>query len=99
MIFHGKLFPISERYQGLLNRMYYVYILKCADGTLYTGITNDLARRLQSHKEGTASKYTRAKGAVKIVYTEEHSTRSEALKREAQIKKFSREKKLNLIRT
>lgn len=77
--------------------MYHVYILECADKSLYTGITNDLENRLKRHKEGRASKYTRAKKAVKIVYSEQHSSRSAALKREAEIKKWTRQKKLNLI--
>jgi putative endonuclease len=78
--------------------MYYVYILKCADKSLYTGITNDLQNRLRKHKEGMASKYTRAKRAVKFVYTEKQRSRSAALKREAEIKRWSRQKKLQLIK-
>lgn len=78
--------------------MYFVYILKCNDGTLYTGITTDVARRLREHKAGTASRYTRAKGAVKMLHTERLKTRSAALKREAQIKRLPRSKKLTLIR-
>ncbi|HEY4520905.1 MAG TPA: GIY-YIG nuclease family protein [Candidatus Paceibacterota bacterium] len=78
--------------------MYYVYILQCADKSLYTGITNDLENRLKKHKEGSASLYTRAKRAVKILYTEQHQSRSAASKREAEIKRWSRQKKLKLIR-
>lgn len=79
--------------------MYVVYILRCADRTLYTGITNDLEKRLKRHKDGSASRYTRAKGAHKIVYTEKLQDRSSASKREAAIKKMKRAGKLALIRT
>ncbi|HWP61335.1 MAG TPA: GIY-YIG nuclease family protein [Candidatus Paceibacterota bacterium] len=77
--------------------MYYVYLLKCADNSIYTGITNDLENRLKRHKDGSASKYTRARGALAIVYTERHAGRGAAQKREAEIKKWSRQKKLALI--
>ncbi len=79
--------------------MYFVYILKCSDKSLYTGITTDLKRRLNEHKTGTGGHYTRAKKVVKIVYTEEHQNRSSASKREAEIKSWSREKKLALATT
>lgn len=79
--------------------MYYVYLLLCADSSIYTGITTDLTKRLEKHKAGTASRYTRAHGAVKILYSEEHPDRSNAQKREAEIKSWSREKKLELIHT
>jgi putative endonuclease len=77
--------------------MYHVYILLCADGTLYTGITNNLERRLKEHQTGKGARYTRRKGVRKILYTEKHPSRSSALKREAEIKKWSREKKIRLI--
>ncbi len=77
--------------------MYFVYIIECGDKSLYTGITTDLKRRLEEHKAGTGGHYTRAKGAVKIVYSEEHQNRSSASKREAEIKKLKREKKLALV--
>ena len=77
--------------------MYYVYLLKCADTSIYTGITNDLEGRLRRHKDGSASRYTRAKGVIKIVYSEIHPTRSAALKREAEIKKWPRRRKLDFI--
>ncbi len=79
--------------------MYYLYILQCGDKSLYTGITTDLKRRLGEHKAGTGGHYTRAKKVVKIVYAEEHPNRSSALKREAEIKSWSREKKLALATT
>ena len=77
--------------------MYTVYILKCSDGTFYTGIAVDVTKRLKQHKEGNGAKYTRAHGAEDIVYTEEHPDRSSAQKREAQIKKLTRREKEELI--
>ncbi len=77
--------------------MYYVYILRCSDGSLYTGITTDLDKRFARHKDGTASRYTRAKGTVRFVYTEKRPDRSSASKREAEIKGWTRAEKLNLI--
>lgn len=74
-----------------------VYILECFDKTLYTGITTDMERRLIKHSSGTGAKYTRGRDPYKLIYTELHSTRSQALKREARIKSLSREHKLKLI--
>ncbi len=79
--------------------MYLVYIIECGDTSLYTGVTNDLERRFKQHKEGKGGHYTRSKEIVKIVYTEECPDRSSALKREAQIKSWTRQKKLDLIRS
>lgn len=76
---------------------WFVYILKCADGSLYTGITTDVDRRLTEHKAGTASKYTAAKGVEKMIYAEEVPDRSVASVREAEIKKLSREEKQKLV--
>lgn len=73
------------------------YILECRDGTLYTGWTNNLKNRLKSHNEGLGSKYTRSRLPVKCVYFEKHTTQSEAMKREYQIKQLSRENKIKLI--
>lgn len=78
--------------------MYYVYILQCGDTSLYTGITNDLRRRLEEHKRGIASAYTRSHGADRIMYKEKIGERGAALRREAEIKKLSRQKKIDLIR-
>jgi len=79
--------------------MYSLYILKCSDDTLYTGITNNLDKRVKMHnwKILWGAKYTRARQPVKLVYSEEVWDRSEATKRELQVKKLSREKKLKLI--
>lgn len=75
-----------------------VYILQCADGTLYTGITNDLARRVGEHEAGTGAKYTRGRAPLTLVHSESVNTRGEALRREAAIKALSRNGKLRLIR-
>ena len=74
-----------------------VYILECADKTLYTGITRRLDRRLTAHRNGSASKYTRGRGPIRLVYQESHTDRSSALKREAAIKKMRRPDKHALI--
>lgn len=79
--------------------MYFVYILQCKDGSLYTGITTDLARRLEEHKKGIGAKYTRGKKARSIVYFEKKKNRSTASKREAEIKSWARAEKLKLIKT
>lgn len=77
--------------------MNYTYILRCADGTLYTGWTNDLEKRLASHNAGTGGKYTRARRPVELIYFEEFETKEQAMSREWHIKKLSREEKLALI--
>lgn len=77
--------------------MYFVYLLECKDGSIYTGITTDVKRRLAEHKAGKGGHYTRAKKVKKLLYQEKHPDRSSASKREAEIKKWSRKKKLILI--
>jgi putative endonuclease len=77
---------------------WWVYILRCSDRSLYTGITTDLETRLAAHRDGSASKYTRARRPVRLVYQEPHPNRSSAAKREAAIKKLARSAKLALIR-
>ena len=77
--------------------MYFVYLLECADKSIYTGITTDVERRFKKHMEGKASNYTSARRAVKVVYTEKCKDKSSALKREAEIKSWPREEKLKLI--
>ena len=74
-----------------------VYILRCADGSLYTGITTDLDRRCKQHNAGTASRYTRSRLPVELVYQEARDSQSEALKRELEIKALSRRQKQSLI--
>mgnify|MGYP000434827670 FL=1 len=76
---------------------YLVYILRCGDGTLYTGCTNDLPRRLQAHQSGRGAKYTRSRLPVELVYQEAVPDRSAALRREAAIKRLDRRRKLALI--
>jgi putative endonuclease len=76
---------------------WYLYILECADKTLYTGITNDLSARFARHKSGDGAKYTR-RGVKKIVYSERFRTMSAAMRREHEIKSWNREKKLKLIK-
>ena len=79
--------------------MNYTYIVQCADGTLYTGWTNCLSRRMKAHNEGKAgAKYTRAKRQVKLVYYEGFATKEEAMIREYRIKQLTREKKLELMK-
>lgn len=78
--------------------MYVVYILQCLDGSLYTGITTDLERRFKEHKSGKGGHYTRSHGARKMVYNEKCKNRSVASKREAEIKKMSRQSKQKLIK-
>ncbi|MDO8525416.1 MAG: GIY-YIG nuclease family protein [Candidatus Omnitrophota bacterium] len=75
-----------------------LYILKCADESLYTGITIDLLRRVNDHNKGLASKYTRAKRPVKVVYKEDFTDKNSALRREIEIKNLSRQEKLELIK-
>lgn len=73
-----------------------VYLLRCRDGSLYTGITNDLSRRLASHRRGKASAYTRARRPLALAYQERQPDRGAALKREAAIRRLSRAEKLAL---
>ncbi|WP_242943179.1 GIY-YIG nuclease family protein [Hydrogenoanaerobacterium saccharovorans] len=74
-----------------------VYILLCSDGTLYTGWTNDLEKRIKAHNAGKGAKYTKAHLPVELVYSEEYTTKSEAMKREYAIKQLTKAQKLELI--
>ena len=76
----------------------YVYILRCADGTLYCGWTTDLEARLATHNSGKGAKYTRSRRPVELVYSEAYDDRHDALSREWHIKRMSREEKLKLAR-
>ena len=80
-----------------MEKKWYVYILRCGDGTLYCGSTDDVQRRFQMHSNGKGAKYTRGRGPLELVYTEELENCSAALKREHAIKKISRGEKLKLI--
>lgn len=77
---------------------YFVYILRCGDGTLYTGTTDDVERRFAAHSAGKGAKYTRGRGPLELLYREECADKSAALKRELAIKNLTREKKLQLVR-
>ena len=74
-----------------------VYLLRCGDGSLYTGISNDVDSRLEAHRAGKGAKYTRGRGPLKLVYLEKCGSYSDALKREAQIKKLTKREKEQLI--
>ena len=76
---------------------WYLYILHCGDGTLYTGITDDVSRRLAAHRAGKGAKYTRGRGPLELVYTEELPDKGAALRREIDVKKLSRAEKEELI--
>ena len=76
---------------------YLVYILRCGDGSLYTGCTNDLPRRLRAHQSGRGAKYTRSRLPVELIYQEPAADRSAALRREAAIKRMPRRQKLALL--
>ena len=77
--------------------MHYVYVLSCADGTLYTGYTTDVARRVAEHDAGEGAKYTRGRTPVELVHVERFETRSAAMSREHGIKQLSRRKKERLV--
>jgi UV DNA damage endonuclease len=91
---------MAERRQEkvLADDIWYVYLLRCVDGSLYTGITKDVNRRCRQHYDGTASRYTRSRRPTKLVWQEAHSSQSSALKREVAIKAMTRRDKLALIR-
>ena len=79
------------------NKQAYTYILECADGTYYTGWTNDLEKRLEAHNEGKGAKYTRCRGPVVLVWHQKFETKQEAQQREYQIKKLTRKEKIKII--
>ena len=78
--------------------MNYTYILKCRDGSFYTGWTNDIEKRMQAHNAGKGAKYTKSRRPVKLVYYEEHETKNEAMNREYAIKHMTRQEKERLIK-
>ena len=75
----------------------YTYMVKCSDGTLYTGWTTDLEHRVKAHNDGEGAKYTRSRRPVELVYYEEYATKAEAMKREYSIKQHTRKQKEKLI--
>ena len=80
-----------------MEKKWYLYVLRCGDGTLYTGITTDVQARFAQHREGKGAKYTRGRGPLEVVYTEECEDHSAALKRELAVKALSREEKERMI--
>jgi predicted GIY-YIG superfamily endonuclease len=90
--------PKQDRRPRPSDEEWFVYIVRCADGSLYTGISKDVKRRCQQHNAGAAARYTRSRLPVKLVYQQSVANRSLALKREAAIKAMTRKEKLALIR-
>lgn len=80
-----------------MNQTWYLYILRCRDGTLYTGITTDVDKRFEAHATGKGAKYTRGRGPLTLVYRETCGDHSAALKRELEIKKLTRQEKEALV--
>lgn len=80
-----------------MDKTWYLYILECKDGTLYTGITDDISRRVAQHNAGKGAKYTRGRGPVKLLYQEECGSHSDASKREYTVHRMTRQEKLELI--
>lgn len=77
--------------------MHYVYVLECADDSLYTGYTTDVDRRVAEHNDGTGAKYTRPRRPVELVYVERYESKSTAMSREYEVKQFSRRRKERLV--
>lgn len=94
--FFIRFFFIPCYYKSM--KPWFVYMLRMSDGTLYTGITNDLEKRLRMHNEGRGAKYTRGRKPARLIYSKKMESRSEALKAEAQIKSFTRKEKLQLAK-
>lgn len=80
-----------------MEKTWKLYILRCRDGSLYTGITMDVEKRLEAHRSGKGAKYTRGRGPLELVYREECGSHSDALKREYQIKALTKEEKEQLL--
>ena len=78
--------------------MNYTYILECKDGTLYTGWTNDIEKRLAAHNAGRGAKYTKSRRPVELVYLEMFDTKEEAMRREYEIKRLNRQEKMKLVK-
>lgn len=82
-----------------MENTWYLYILRCKDNTLYTGITTDVEKRFEAHQSGKGAKYTRGRGPLELVYREQCGSHSEALKRECAVKAMTRQQKQDLIAT
>ncbi len=80
-----------------MEKIWFLYILKCGDGTLYTGITTDIQRRLSAHRAGQGAKYTRGRGPLELVYQETCGNHPQALRRELEVKHLTRQEKEKLI--
>lgn len=100
----AKVNPLHQPFPGYILSHYrmhsehwYVYIVRCADGSLYTGVTTDLERRLAEHNSGRGAAYTRSRAPVAVVYSEEYMNQSDSLKREAAIKRLTRIQKERLV--
>ena len=80
-----------------MNKLYYIYMLRCKDGSIYTGYTDNIYKRIEKHRNGKGAKYTRGRGPFELVHYESFFTKEEAMQREAAIKKLSKDAKLKLI--
>ena len=80
-------------------KKYYAYMLRCKDNTIYSGYTTNIEKRVETHNSGEGAKYTRARRPVKLAYFEEFETKTEALKREYEFKKYTHKEKEEIIRT
>lgn len=80
-----------------MNKLYYIYMLRCKDGSIYTGYTDNIYKRIEKHRNGKGAKYTRGRGPFELVHYESFFTKEEAMQREAAIKKLSKYAKLKLI--
>lgn len=90
---------VLTAFRSVMEETWYLYILRCKDGSLYTGITTDVQRRLEAHRSGKGAKYTRGRAPLELVYQQTCGTHSQALKRELEIKALKREEKEQLIRS
>ena len=88
---------ISGPFSEVMEQNWKLYIIRCGDGTLYTGITVDVAHRFQMHQTGKGAKYTRGRGPLELKYVEECGSHSEALQRELAVKRLTRQEKMELI--
>lgn len=80
-----------------MNKIYYIYMLRCKDGSIYTGYTDNIYKRIEKHRSSKGAKYTRGRGPFELVHYESFFTKEEAMQREAAIKKLNKEAKLKLI--
>ena len=82
-----------------MTRLAFIYLLRCADGTLYTGWTYDLSKRVHAHQTGRGARYTRTRRPIRLIYSEQLPSRREAMRREIVLKRWSRTRKLALVKT